>query len=78
MNIARDVHLVRRVFDAAAIGLNLFRNSNLCATVDTVAAFESCAEKALAEQGGSKLVSLSPDFRRRQAVFKGPKSEKWL
>ena len=38
--------------------------------------YESCAEKALAEQGGSKLVSLSPDFRRRQAVFEGPKPAK--
>ncbi|MDM8200946.1 hypothetical protein [Allofournierella massiliensis] len=40
--------------------------------------FESCAEKALAEQGGSELVSLSPDFRRRQAVFERSKPEKWL
>ena len=40
--------------------------------------FESCAEKALAEQGGSKLVSLSLDFRRCQAVFERPNPEKWL
>ena len=40
--------------------------------------FESCAEKALAEQAGPELVSLSPDFWRRQAVFEGPNPEKWL
>ena len=40
--------------------------------------FESCAEKALAEKGRSELVSLSPDFRRCQAVFEGPKPEKRL
>ena len=39
--------------------------------------FESCAEKALAEQGGSEMVSLSPIFRRCQAVFEEPKPEKW-
>lgn len=38
---------------------------------------ESCAEKALAEQGRSELVSLSPIFRRYQAVFEEPKPEKW-
>ena len=54
------------------------RNSNLCATVDTVAAFESCAGKALVKQGGPELVSLSPDFWQCQAVFEGPKPEKWL
>ena len=41
------------------------------------APFESCAEKALAEQGGSELVSLSPDFRRCQAVFKRSSPKKW-
>ena len=40
--------------------------------------FESCAGKALAEKGRSKLVSLSPDFRWRQAVFERSKPEKWL
>ena len=54
------------------------RNSNLCGTVDPVDAFRSCAEKAFAEQGKSVLVSLSPDFRRCQAIFGGPKPEKWL
>ena len=39
--------------------------------------FESCAEKALVEKSRSELVSLSPDFRRRQAVFEEPNPEKW-
>ncbi|HIZ30173.1 MAG TPA: hypothetical protein H9813_02920 [Candidatus Fournierella merdipullorum] len=40
-------------------------------TVDICGAFESCAEKDFPEKGRSKLVSLSPDFRRCQAVFEG-------
>ena len=38
--------------------------------------FESCAEKDFPEKGRSKLVSLSPIFRRHQAVFERLKPEK--
>ena len=53
------------------------RDLNPGGAVNTLRDFESCAEKALAEQAGSELVSLSPDFRRVQAVFEGPNPEKW-
>lgn len=53
------------------------RDSNPWSGMSRTTDFESCAEKALAEQGGSELVSLSPIFRRYQAVFEEPKPEKW-
>ena len=55
-----------------------WRDSNSRALFRRLPHFESCAEKDFPEKGRSELVSLSPDFWRRQAVFKGPKPEKWL